>query len=655
MTIEGTNQMMRITYMQTTLRRSLMQCLGIAGFVMLWLFGLQGIVAGQDLNDTWHGHQVRATIDRGVWIDDGLVGVGENVHMTVALPGDQSIHKLPPVLVIHPRYLEDPTATVEAIRLKWEKSQDGARWSAVVDYQPQRAGNYYAAIQDENRECFAYFAAWKPGLTVTTFWVFMAAEYHAMGNLADLYLPEIRAGHLPFDYELALVGEQVFKDDWEPRPRFREAQEETGADVIPFFDGGYFHKLDPQFTKRFEDVTQKMSPDADGVSRETYAFRDRMLPDPTFHGLTIEQCESLINGARRYWKRWGFRDFTGISTYSPSHLLVEACRRQGLPWISGVFQDYSLHDGRDRWLGSWVQEHSGMPSFPYIVSRDDYRRAGACDQQCTMMFPAQRNLPVWDYESFHWAAVDAQNFQGWTNTTMVKRMMDFADAYRRNDALCRYDFPYVISYCIQFPSYIQANRDVLNSLIERAGKGQTIFAHKRDIQEYFRKHNIQRSPDLTCGMPDGELTAGAPAPLTKGIQISYEAWWEGADGKAAFVSNNVPQLGFSQAPYLPIWWFDFRGKPTLSEKVNLPKEDLSSVTAEVIQDGEKKVLVIRSPRAIRGLPICLWNLSKGMKVDEAWIRKNRAMRVAAPKSQGQDATMWVIRPDVITGENRIAW
>lgn len=632
----------------------LKHCLRIAIFVMFCIFNVPVIVSGQNIGNTSPDDQVRATVNRGIWIDDGLVGIGENVQMTVSLPGDRLFEKLPAFLAIHPRYLEDPMAPIKKVPLKWAKSMDGSRWSSIGDYKPQFAGNYYASIQDENRECYAYFAAWKPGLPVTTFWVHMPAEYHAKGNLEDLYLPEIRSGHLPFDYELVLVGEQIFKADWKPRPLFREAQEETGADVIPFFDGGYFHKMDPQFARRFDEVTQKISPDADDLGKETYGFHNKMLPDPTFHGLTTAQCESIINGARYYWKQWGFRDFTGISTYSPSHTLVEACRRQRLPWISGLFQDYSFHDGTDRWLYSWVQEHHGMPSFPYIVSQKDYRRAGKSDQQCTMIFPAQRNLPVWDHQLMHWAALDAQNFKGWANTSMDKRMMDFADAYHRNDILCTYELPYVISYCMQFPSYIQANRDVLNGLIARATKGQLIFAHKRHIQEYFRKHKVQRSPDMTCGMPDGELTKGAPESATKGIFIAYEAWWEGPDGKAAFVSNNIPQLGFSQAPYLPIWWFDCHNKPALSETKNLPKEDLTNVTIKIIKDGRKNLIVINSPRSINRLPVCLWELSKDMNVDAEWVRKNRAMKVAAPKSQGKDTTMWIIRPDISAGENRIS-
>src|ERR1039457_1532253 len=193
--------------------------------------------------------------DWGIWIDNGLVNPREQVRMTVSVPLNTSDTDLPAVLEVRPRYLEAPQTTAEEIPLKWEKLSERNRWQALVSYRPQQAGNYYAAIQFYGHEIFSYFAAWKPGITAVNFWVDMPVEYHAAGNLKDLYLPEVKSGHLPFDYELVLVGELVFRADWDSRELFRHAQVEAGAEVVSFLDGGYFHKLDPEFTERFERIT----------------------------------------------------------------------------------------------------------------------------------------------------------------------------------------------------------------------------------------------------------------------------------------------------------------------------------------------------------------------------------------------------------------
>ena len=184
--------------------------------------------------------------DWGIWIDNGLVNPGEAVRMTVSVPLDTPSTNLPATLEVYPRYLENTQTRAEKVPLRWEKIPERNRWQAPVSYRPRQAGNYYAACQFYGREIYSYFAVWKPGITAVNFWVAMPVEYHDAGNLKDLYRPEIDLGHLPFDYELFLVGELVFKAAWAPRELFRRAQVEAGAEVIPFLDGGYFHKLDPR-------------------------------------------------------------------------------------------------------------------------------------------------------------------------------------------------------------------------------------------------------------------------------------------------------------------------------------------------------------------------------------------------------------------------
>ena len=196
--------------------------------------------------------------DWGIWIDNGLVNPGESVRMTVSVPFNTPSTNLPAVLEVHPRYLEDTQAGVENVNLNWERIPAKNQWQARVHYRPQEAGNYYAAIHFCGHELFSYFAAWKTGITAVNFWVDMPVEYHDAGNLKDLYLPEVKSGHLPFDYELVLAGELVFQPDWKPRELFCRAQVEAGAEVVPFLDGGYFHKLAPEFTQRFEEITNTM-------------------------------------------------------------------------------------------------------------------------------------------------------------------------------------------------------------------------------------------------------------------------------------------------------------------------------------------------------------------------------------------------------------
>ncbi len=585
--------------------------------------------------------------DWGVWIDNGLVDPGEAVRMTITVPLNTPRSHLPAKLDVHQRYLEDAQPRVETVALRWAKSLEKNLWVAPASYRPSEAGNYYAAIRFYGHEIFSYFAAWKPGITAINFWVQMPAEYHTSGNLKDLYLPEIRLGHLPFDYELGLVGLLVFEAGWPPRERFRRAQVEAGAEVVPFFDGGYFFKLDPHFTQQFEEVTAKLPKEARHyVSQKSLAFHDTKLPDPTFDSLSVEQCSAVIAGARRYWKKWGFRPFTGVATYSPSDTLVESCRRNALTWISAVFADYDFTDGTDRWEVGWVQKHHGMPSFPYLISKVDFRCAGKADGQGTMMFPGWQNLPVWDHENRHEHGTDPGFYRRYSGLSPVQRMILYSKVFERDNELANNSFPLAATFCIQMDN--PDNHALLRDLINRSRQGNLIFVHKRYLQTYFREHHIDISPNVTYTIPDHQFAAGAPKKLPAPYTFSDEAVWEGADGKAAFISNPTAPLEKGRSIHLPVWWYDYRTVRPMSPNKNLPAVDLTGVSLEV----EGTSLVIQSPRGIDGLPICLWSLDTGTR-SAAWIRKNRALRTAAPERLGQKTVMWILRPTVQAGRTVI--
>jgi len=587
--------------------------------------------------------------DWGIWVDNGLVNPGEKVRITVSLPVGAPSTNLPATLEIHPCYLEGSQPVVETTSLKWKKESKANQWRARVNYRPRQPGNYYAAIQFFGQEIFSYFAVWKPGITAVNFWMQMPAEYHDPGNLKDLYLPEVRQGHLPVDYELALVGELVFEPHWKPRELFRQAQVETGAEVIPFLDGGYFHKLDPEFTGRFEAISDRVDGYQNLISKETQAVHGfKKLPDPNFHSLTVGQCSAVIEGAQNYWKAWGFRPFTGVATYSPSDTLVETCRQKGLKWISGVFADYDFTDGGDRWEVGWRQKHRGMPSFPYLISQTDYRWTGEADKQSTMMFPGWQNCPVYDHEDRHEEGTDPGTYNGSSGLSPVQRMMLFSDVFERDNKLAENLFPLTETFCIQMNNPL--NPAVLKGLIDRARQGNLIFIHKRYLQTYFREHHNKANPNICYTIPDAAVAAGHSTTYS----FRDETVWEGADGKAAFISEPTAPLPNGRSIHLPVWWYDYRNAGPLSPEKNLASVDLSGVALEVENGAGGKSLVIESPRALDGLPICLWELNAGAKPGAAWIERNRAMRVAAPERMGANTVTWIIRPAIREGRTEIS-
>jgi len=261
-----------------------------------------------------------------------------------------------------------------------------------------------------------------------------------------------------------------------------------------------------------------------------------------------------------------------------------------------------------------------------------------------MMFPGWQNLPVWDHEDRHEHGTDPNTDH---DSSPVERMLRYSAVFERDNRLAENSFPLAETFCIQMNN--PNNHALLQGLIDRSRRGNLIFIHKRYLQTYFREPHIRTNPNVCYTIPDAEFSRGHTAAYT----FSDETVWEGAEGKAAFISDQTAPLPNGRSIHLPVWWYDYRNTGPLSPTTNLPSVDLSRVTLKVEQGSAGTSLVVQSPKAINGLPICLWDQGAGTNQSSAWIKENRAMRVAAPERMGTNIVMWIIRPVIQPGSTII--
>ncbi|MFB9279570.1 hypothetical protein [Cohnella cellulosilytica] len=604
-----------------------------------------------------------------LWIDNGLVKPGEEVR--IAVSERSSNENKPETLTIYPLYLETGRAIRETVALEWRAKSD-AQAEAVVVYTPTRPGNYYAEVVTEDGPRSAYFSVWEPGMTIVSFWSAFADSFHSRGNHKDLYMKEAKAYKLPLDFELMLVGDNTFISTWYLHRKLRTAQQEVAADVVPFFDGAYFHRVHPDFQDRFN-----------------YDEEGR-VPDPTFHGLTAERCGKLIEGARSYWKKWGYREFTGISTYSPSNSLMLACRQAGVRWVSGLFPEYDFTDGRALWQSAWVQRHAGMPEFPYYPGTDDFRKAGTRGEDALMIFPADRRNPVLNHAGFYAHGTDTLNCIRHYGDGAADKLMEYAEVFIRNNRLTRGESPFAISYTLQMDDLemdgqVEVNREMLSRFAQRARAGDVIFAHKRHLQQYYARHE-PATPEIACCV--GDLLADAPRDTVKKFHFSrghedsagtggeasqgqYDlfgpdyvkedpfpevVWWEGAEGKAAFVER-VPdgvKVDYDGSPQLPFWWYDYRRPYAYGDRDQPERVKLAGVSCRVeMEESGERWLVIDSPAAFSELPVCLWGHSRPDDVTGAGTGTFAGHPAKIARSPYTEAAYTLVRVDVAPGSNRI--
>lgn len=104
---------------------------------------------------------------------------------------------------------------------------------------------------------------------------------------------------------------------------------------------------------------------------------------------------------------------------------------------------------------------------------------------------------------------------------------------------------------------------------------------------------------------------------------------------------------------MPVWWYDYRSASPLSPKVDLSSVDLSGVSIELGSNVKGKIIMVRTSKALNGMPICLWDLNANTNQSVFWMKKYRAMKVAAPKNWGVNVFMWIIRPALKAGSTII--
>jgi hypothetical protein len=95
--------------------------------------------------------------------------------------------------------------------------------------------------------------------------------------------------------------------------------------------------------------------------------------DPNWDSLPPAQIDARLAALQAWWLARGYAPLDRVASYTPSNRLVAACARAGI----GVL--HSLVPGQNWSDGDWSINHWGMPTCPFWIAADDFRKAGARD------------------------------------------------------------------------------------------------------------------------------------------------------------------------------------------------------------------------------------------------------------------------------------
>ncbi|XHR30639.1 MAG: hypothetical protein ACFUZC_08760 [Chthoniobacteraceae bacterium] len=206
--------------------------------------------------------------------------------------------------------------------------------SKPFQFTPAEPGMYLAEIEIEGERLRRPIAVVDKGWAVCqiTVGAFTAEDFaetiHPAAINADYYIAPQRNGQSP---------EFTFVD-----PRWQHYEREFGDAIYPHVMANSLGALDPAMAH--DDANWETLPITDIVKR--------------------------LRFLQAWWEQRGFAPLDRIASYTPSNLFVEALKQTGIRILHSVVPEQNWSDGE------WAINHWGMPTCPFWVAPDDFRKAG---------------------------------------------------------------------------------------------------------------------------------------------------------------------------------------------------------------------------------------------------------------------------------------
>lgn len=155
-----------------------------------------------------------------------LIHVGEPI--TIRLTSVQEY--IPLTLEVTARYLENPFAVGDGLRVTWDAA--GAIKQGTATFTPEEPGNYVIRFGEFHRS----FAVIDETYAVCLLTIPFATGRYPKGNQLDLYHPDVHSRHLPVNYTVMVTDSRSLDPEWAVHKTLRAFQLIYDDAVIPFID-----------------------------------------------------------------------------------------------------------------------------------------------------------------------------------------------------------------------------------------------------------------------------------------------------------------------------------------------------------------------------------------------------------------------------------
>lgn len=382
---------------------------------------------------------------------------------------------------------------------------------------------------------------------------------------------------------------------------------------------------------------------------------------------------AVIECYRKLWPLHGYpRPLRSFYSYGVGNGPMRVARTLGIDLLGALCADQNWGDG------PFKINHWGMPSRPYFVSAEDFRKPGPGGsramvgvQQCERQTIECRDYNcVYSFEGGISYALD--RYSGVSRRRVVDNALIGREiAFFETFAQCagQSETPLMVCCGIEFngvwPDMAAVNRRFLEYLARRGGQIPVAYTTATAAADFMRRH-YRSTPESAIYLPDvyaGIVSNGKPPAIPDTMEI------ENSRLKAIFRHGEA--LPDAQYDYTQPWRYPDWGNediPRDKQGYVIPNtEDRFRVTPHIVDTRPFTVtptvrdtpgathvtLQVDAMVARRALALAVWDLPRAYSSDGAAYRLRGAQRFVAMRAPFTGNLCGIVVADLRQGRNRI--
>lgn len=325
--------------------------------------------------------------------------------------------------------------------------------------------------------------------------------------------------------------------------------------------------------------------------------------DPNWDSLPGPAIEEKLRALQGWWSAQGFAPLDRIATYTPSNPLVRACRTTGIRVIHSLCPEQNWSDGE------WIINHWGMPTAPFWIASDDFRKTAANPSgRAGVLGITMNHYQVLLPHLTHWGdfVLSPSHFTRWLRaadsgeeSTRFRQFL--TDTVRGGTPLSDTPFFFVAGFefgrTFGTADMTDYNRAGLRHLIELSAREKLVFATSSDVRAYYDRHvngalasRVFRQRDSWSGV----TVNGKP----------------GEAGDSVVIERDTYKALVSEDSALPFFYYDYRRTWTFSPRdIHMP-DDFAAVCARelsVTRPSPDRLVVSSAQPLSRPTPVVVWD------------------------------------------------